>query len=277
MFKTNHSVGMTLIELMLALMLSTFIISALFEIYVMAEKNRLMQKNAITLQENAYVITQLLKEYVRRIAYTGCGKLTPSFPFKNNLRREVSLKNKITPYLNVDVKPGTDAIQLQYFSMHQASLIKATEELTVLYATHHLHLAAGDEAVISDCRHAETFRVKQVVLEKGGIQKIISEQPLTQFYEKNSAINKLEQDTFLVSTTHSKSGFFMKNNPGEKIELVADVEGMRVRYTVLEDQQLVDYPLKALRDATAVKSLSFTFQLHAGDLHKPWYVYVALP
>ena len=45
----------------------------------------------------------------------------------------MSLKNKITRYSQAEVKPGTDAIQLEYFSMRNASLIQPMREPTHLY------------------------------------------------------------------------------------------------------------------------------------------------
>src|SRR3990167_11166053 len=107
MLKRKNSNGMTLIELMLALTLSTFILSFLYEIYLAAENNRRMQHNLMTIQENTQLISQLIAQHVRMSGYAGCAKLTKDFPIKNNVLTDFSEKTKIQRYDKNDSKPGT--------------------------------------------------------------------------------------------------------------------------------------------------------------------------
>ena len=65
MFARKNIRGISLIELMLGVTLSTLVINILFEIYLASQNNHLMQNNLITMQENVRLISQIITKKIR--------------------------------------------------------------------------------------------------------------------------------------------------------------------------------------------------------------------
>jgi len=283
MFKKRNSIGITLIELMLALALSILIIGGIFEIYLIAENNRLIQTTVITMQEDAQMITQLFKGQIHAAAYMGCAKLTNDFPFKNNLPFKISQKNKIERYQDTDVKEGTDAIRIWHSSMQSAILNKTMQNHLNLYVTSNIPILVDDNLIISDCKTAESFRVKKIFTLENGMQKIITNVPLKKLYEKNAEINILEINSYFVSNTgrvdeHNQPiyALHIKDILGETTELAEGVDRMKVFFTRVENNKLVEYPASDIADASEIVGVSLAFELAAAGLKKNWNLYVAL-
>jgi len=286
MFKTKNSAGMTLIELMLSLTLSFLIISSVLEIYLLAENTRHLQSNIITLQENAEIISLILKNNIKASSWFGCAKLTDDFPFKNHLPFLLNQKNHIVPYQSDQVKAGSDAVQIWHSSIRSDVILKKMQGNSALYISSGLRIVANDNLIISDCRTAEAFRVKEVIQMKDKVQKIIPAKPLDKIYEKNSEINKLEMEAFFIGKTkrfnekhNAIYAFYSKDMSGKKTEWIENVSQMKIFFSVLQHNRLVDYPIASIKNADDIKGVSFDLDLilrSKTELHKNWNIYVAL-
>ncbi len=286
MFKKNNSIGMTLIELMFALVLSILMIGSLFEMYLIAENNKIAQETVISMQENAQIISEILKQRMRGLSYTGCAKLTSDFPFTNHLSFPLSQKNRIEPYHSSDVKKGTDAIQLWYLSEKSAILIEKMRDYSHLSLSASLSISPNDYLIISDCKTAETFQVKEIFPLDHGRQEIVLAEPLNKLYEINAEINSLQIEDYFIGQTERYDEYhrpidalYSKDSQGHKLELVEGVSQMKIFFSTAEENHLIEYPLEKITSANEIESISFSFDLTSVsrfDLHKKWNVYVAL-
>ncbi len=269
MFVRKNCVGITLIELMLALVLSLSLIYLVFEIYLIAEKNRLTQTALTTIQENTQVVTQLLKRQVRASTYFGCAKLTDNFPFVNHTHFVLNAKNKIKKYQDADMKSGTDGIQFWHASIENTVLIKTMRGYSDLYVTSSLPISIQDNLIISDCKTAEAFQVKEIVPFQDGTEKIISTKPLTKLFSVHAEVNKLEIKSYYIG---SESQLVSRDSYGNKTELADNISQMKIFFSRIEDNQLIEHPLNELIDSDEIKSVSFVLNF----VDKTWPVYVAL-
>lgn len=273
---------MTLIELILALALSSLIINSIFAVYLIAENARLAQKSLITLQQNVQVISQLFKYHIRLLPYAGCAKLTETFPFENHLSFALPLKNHIMAYRDSDSKAGTDAIRIWHASSESAVLLKKMHGYASLSISSTIPIEVNDNLIISDCKTTETLRVKKMFREKDGVLKIIPVLPLNKLYEKNAEINKLEIEEYFIGASDQLDqdkqpiySLFSKDSEGNKIELAEGISQMKIFFSTIENNQLTEHPLNDLTDSTEINGISFAFE-SASVSDKKWNVYVAL-
>lgn len=267
---------MTLIELMLAIVLSILIINSIFEIYYIAEKNSFTQNALITLQEDAQAASQILKRQVRESTYFGCAKLTDGFPFINHTSLLLNLKNKITSYQNDDIKPGTDAIQFWNAGIENAVLAKTMHGYTVLYVTANLHISINDILMISDCKTAEIFAVKSVALLNNGTQKILTSKPLNKLYSIHAEVNKLVINAYYIGKNDK---LFIRDIQGNTSELAENISQMKIFFYVKADDGLIKHSINELNNFTDINNISFELTLEGklnAEFHKKWNIYVAL-
>lgn len=279
---------MTLIEMLLALTLSLFMLSMIFQLYEVAENSRASQEALIDIEENANAVSDILQRAVHESRYFGCAKLTDDFPFVNHLSFKLNQHNKIEEYHDAAIKVGTDAIHFWHSSIRNTALIKTMRGYSELYVNKNksLPLSENDNVILSDCKTAEAFQIRQVVpIDKNTI-KIISKIPLSKFYPVHSEVNKLDVQAYFVGLTkrmdkdhHPISALFLKNNAGKKQELVENISNMKIYFSQIENNRLIEHALNELTDSSDIKNISFIIDLTSNtglDLHKKRYVYVAL-
>lgn len=278
--------GMTLIEMMLALTLSLFIMGLLFEIYLFAENSRVAQTALITLQENAQLISRIFRKQIQSSTYFACAKLTDEFPFINNSPYMLDSKNRIGKYQDVERKTGTDGIRFWQASTQNAVLAKTMRGFSDLYVSTSITIKVDDDVMVSDCQSAEIFHVKQVVKIDNNTQKIVTSKPLNKLYGIHSEINMIEIKSYFIAPTERVDknnqriyALYIKNNHDAKAELAEGITQMKIYFSTIEGNKLAEYSIDELVNATQVKGLSFVFDLTSvsiNALQKKWYVYVAL-
>jgi len=269
MFNKKNQLGMTLIEMMLALSLSIFLISVVTEMYLISENSQIAQTGLLSIQQNMQMISQILKHEVKASSYFGCAKFTDEFPFKNNSSYILNQKSRVEKYQNADVKAGTDAIRFWHASARSAFLVKTMRGYSDLYVSASLPIKAGDDLIISDCQTADVFQVKQVLVIDNNTKKIVSTKPLSQFYKIHSEVNLLEIVAYFIGATN---GLYTKDEHGNKSELVEGVSEMKITISQIENNKLTEHLIGDLTHSAEIKGISFDLDL----LHKKWYVYAAL-
>ncbi|HSW92963.1 MAG TPA: hypothetical protein VLJ15_01255 [Gammaproteobacteria bacterium] len=287
MYQKRNSIGMTLIELMLSLTISFLLISGVFQMYLTAENNQHLQSSLTLLQENAMMMTQVLKNRLRAVAFTGCAKLTDDFPFTNHLPFPLNPENRITAYESSQIKPGTDAIRIWSFNPAGDFLLKKMTGHSVLYVSSGVAFKTNDYLAISDCKTTETFRAANVFEAGENQQKIITDKPLEKLYDKQAEINQVEIDTYFVGKTERVDeknqpidALFSENIHGDTMEIAEGVSEMKITFSTQAGNQLMELPVHEIKQAENVKGISFDFDLTAvsrARLNKKWNIYVALP
>src|SRR5665647_3594938 len=68
----NHQVGMTLIEIMIALLIGAFLLGGMLQIFINSKQTYRMQENLSRLQENGRFALDFLAKDIRMAGYWGC-------------------------------------------------------------------------------------------------------------------------------------------------------------------------------------------------------------
>lgn len=282
--KKSH--GMTLLELMLALLLSLFVLSAVSEIYFISEHNYEAQSALRTLQENARMTSEILPEKIKMAGFIGCARLTDDFPFKNHTQMLLSRHNKMTYYQSQLNKPGTDAFTLWQASNQSELLLQSMQDNSTFFIAKKLTISAGDILFISDCKTVELFHVKEVKNANKDELKVTTVEPLTKLYQQNAEIIPLEMNSYFIANTGRVDenhqpiyALYDKNLTQQKTELVQGVDQMQVEYISQQGNKLIQHHWNANVDSDALSGISLQLTLSSLThqiLKKNWYIYVAL-
>ncbi len=264
-------IGMTLIELMLAIIISLLILSILSTIYLVTEKNNSTQIAMSHIQENSRIATHWLSTNLRAAGYLGCAKLTDDFPLINYPPYALTPANKISSYRGEEMKSNSDAITILNASVSSATLVMPMHSYSTLYLSAKPHFSEGDVLLISDCKSAEIFLVKEASVVNQGVQKITTKKPLHTQYQQYAEVSQFESNTYFIGKTNrqypngaSIYALYIKDIHQQKIELVEGLEDMKINYAINDNE---------------IAGVSITLLLSSLNdflLQRKWSVYVAL-
>ncbi|MDR3491843.1 MAG: hypothetical protein P4M12_07380 [Gammaproteobacteria bacterium] len=241
--------GMTLVELMVAMLLSCLIFTSVTSIYLVLQKNFKTQASLNALHENSQTALHILTENIKAAGYMGCAKLSDNLYLKKFDSWSLSPENKI---IGKD-----DAIIIQKINSMSATLVTGVNHGSVLYISDKPRFKKGDVAVISDCIHAEMFKIENIsYLEKS--QRIQTSKPILADYNKYAEVSLFQNESYFIAKTSRKniSGLYLKENNKPKIELVEGIEKMRFLYDVNLNNKIVSLPANQISDWSLVRGVS---------------------
>jgi hypothetical protein len=279
MFKQkNFFAGIMLIEFIIAMMISVFLLGILGMIYLAAEKNNAAQSAYLTILDNGRIASELLTRHIHAAGHIGCARLTDDFPLTSYLNYTLSSRHKII---------GTDnTLTVSGGSPESGYLLQSMLTATVIYVSTELHFMTGDIVMVSDCESAEIFEVKSIQKIHSGMQKIISTMPLHKQYGQYAEVNYFEKNMyFIADTKHTDASgatihaLFVRNHRRHITELVEGVDAISITYDVVQHDQLVMLKAQQVQDWAAVVGVKIELSLsaiNAYPLHKKLNRYVAV-
>lgn len=264
----NKIAGVTMVELLISLMMSVFIVSGLMSIYWLTQKHFRWQTALVNLTENSRIAEQLWMIVIRSAQYNGCLRID---------------KVSITPYYSNEVKAGTDAITLHYADTIGDGVLFDMKEYNVIYTTSRKKFSINDEVMISDCESLEFFKVKNVVMSSKN-QKIISYKPLKKLYKSYSQVNAYQHESYYIASTHRYDKYHqmidaLYRKDGHKIEMIEGISDMKIFYSVIKEgvmQDIAAVDFNKNNDITGISILLEHTSLIERDLHKIQNIYVAI-
>jgi type IV pilus assembly protein PilW len=183
----NHSkqIGMTLIEIMIALLLGAFLLGGVIKIFVNAKQTYGMQEGLSRLQENSRYALEILSKDLRMSGFQGCSSITDVTPTNSasapiiaptptsiivgyNGSEASPATTAWSPALSATlsglatpITPGTDVITVVYGESCggylSANMASATADVPIS-GTNTCGIADGDAVLISNCSNADVFR-----------------------------------------------------------------------------------------------------------------------
>ena len=220
--------GFTLLELMLSITLSLFILGSVTEIFITMQKNFRLQLALSSIQEHKRLTMEWLHADLSIAGYIGCPKLTENFPLKKFHQYELTPQNKIVISQN--------QITVRHASLKHTELLKDMMGFSTFVTNADEHFMAGNILLISDCMAAEIFQVKKIIRSKN-FQKLTTTEPLSSRFHKGAEVSKLEINTYFTDKTDRKtesglplSALYLTNIQHKKIELVEGVDDMKVNF-----------------------------------------------
>jgi hypothetical protein len=244
--------GVTLIELMLALTGTAFILSLLSSIYLTAQTSFTTQSDLSQLQDNARIAASFLTHDIHLAGYIGCAKLTADFPLKNTTDFILNADNKISV--------NKDSITVRHADTAHDNLLAPMSDYSILQTAQDVKFFVDDILLIADCKSADIFKVKEIYRISGG-QEIMAEKPLSNFYQMDAEVSKLEFNTYTAGNTGRLNN---KNEP--------------VYALYLNNTELVEgvKELRAVLDQDKAKITGISLLLTLMPASRQWRHYIAL-
>ncbi len=280
----NAEPGVTLIECMVAILISSLVLSSLTVLYIATQKNLERQEALMTIQENSRVALHILDSAIKTAGYIGCARLTNDFPFTSDM--VLNEKNKIQSYMHGQIKPGSDAITIMRANpINDNLVINMVDHLHVTISAD-LSFDKRNHALIADCESAELFRVADVNSIGSNLQIIVSEKPLHKLYSYQAELSQFEINSYFVAKTErlDQNGnpiyaLYMRDIDANKTELVEGVNDMHIEYSVVENGRLQDKNANQIQDWSQVVGIAMTLVfsgLNQAHVTQKEYLYVAL-
>lgn len=248
----KKTAGLTLIELMIALLISFIMIHTVTLVYFTAQKQFYQQTYLSELQEDIRGGIYLLKAEIKMAGYIGCGKLSQYFQPKPYKNYSITPQNKIQFH--------NHEILVRHASAYQGYLLQAMRSNNTLYVTLEPTFNAGDILLISNCLSGELFEVHAVFTE-GNRQKITTSAPLSQRYESDAELSVFETNTFFIEKVSQNNEniavLYQRDNHGNASELARGFNDMKVSFDFLDKNLLVELP--AAENASNVKGVAISF------------------
>ncbi|XOZ33464.1 PilW family protein [Halomonadaceae bacterium KBTZ08] len=252
--------GLSMIELMVALVLSSILTLGVLTVYLDSSDNSRMSQSLARVQEAGRIALGIMTRDIRMAGFQGCSDpmqdLGPMFSassldgdfFGVGLRGiEVGGSNWDSAADHIGVNnikasaiAATDVVQVHRASAPQAvldsdmatagSVIQTVDEKGAQDFTQ------GEAALITNCVNADVFTVQS---EDGETQKI-KHNPLSNVYPAGSQVFHFSTDTYWVQDTgreddQGNAVFALYRNGNE---IVAGVERLQVQYGVREDDNI---------------------------------------
>ena len=300
---SRHQTGMTLIEIMIALLIGAFLLGGVLQIFSGSQQTYRMQENLSRLQENGRFALDFLADDLRMAGFIGCNSQavltntlnTPTsflYHFNNPVDGfEATSATAWTPAINAAITSplgGSDVVTLRraddtqsFTVIAQASgtdglTLDATATTTNLKSAGFLNSAGANNcaiAVVADCSAVAVFQVSAIagsVLSHttgGSCSPGNSTNDLGNIY-KNGQVYPINTISYYVRTgTGGSPSLYRKIGSNDAQELVEGIEQIQVLYG--EDTNAdgtPNYYVKANNVADMSKVVSIRISLLAATL-----------
>lgn len=251
-----HSKGFSLLELLLALTLSLFLLGAMAELYVNYKKHYWHAKLLADLQTNLRLSTQILQNDLATTSYIGCGKLnaginivhddnqTPSLTLMGYSSTAAINKFSLPHSGKAAPMPDSDVIELLKSEENVADLIEQQQGSLIVSSTP--TFKANDWLLITDCHQGEFFQATQVSVKQD--QQYITPAKIQLVYVSPAQVAHVLHRIYYVGDTGRKNqlgqtitALYRYEYPSEKIELIDDVIRLQVYYGISSSNGTVSF------------------------------------
>ena len=170
--------GLTLIELMVALVLSMVLMTGMISVFVANKRTYQVQEGLARLQENGRFAIHLLTRDIRGAGYWGCGTQTPNiinalnnggsyaFSYGQAVDGFDAVGNSWSPTLDISISgaspspnEGSDVVTLRFSEGGGARVIQHNVPSADLKVVANADLNVDDIVMVSDCEDAAIFQI----------------------------------------------------------------------------------------------------------------------
>lgn len=264
---THH--GFTLVEFMIAITLSTFIILGLLSVYSSGKKTYVVQEGLARLQENGRFTTHYMNKIIRMAGYQGCvssqnltlrnivAAPSPVMNFDNAVLGYDATGATWTPnlpaYLNgLDIKEGTDVIEVwQTTDLNiRLSADMANPNAAIVLADpdgdgdHREGIAQDDIFVITDCEVGDIAAAggNEVAISIAVAASNNTSVSLSKAYTTDAKVLRFDYTAFYIKDTGRTNAngniiyaLVARDIDGNELELADGVEDLQITYGIDTD------------------------------------------
>jgi type IV pilus assembly protein PilW len=264
----KHQRGMSLVEIMIALIIGLFLIGGVVQMYV-ANRSTYHFTNAISrVQENGRFALDYISEDLRMAGFWGCTSFDPADT--SNIVNHLDTSNaaysaQLHDFLGRSAVEGqdnvgastTDTLTLRGSKVNQASVLPPYNSLKSanIRVTKTADIEAGDIVIISNCEGADIFQVSTTGAGGNASQMALihnagagtepgnangagcsgSANCLSQTYGADAAVVELQTVTYSIASGANGQPALWRSENGVNQELIGGVENFQVLYGVDTD------------------------------------------
>jgi type IV pilus assembly protein PilW len=300
--------GFTLLELLIALGLSTFILSGVYLFFSSQSRAYLTQQSLIQAQEAGQVAVNMLRDRLRQAGGLGCSSWRPSLPVYMQAQslaewlpqnaskviygyqaNEFSWQPSLPSYLANHVRAGTDVLVVHHAYVESANLLQnmANAQATVVLPAH-LNLQVGDALVIADCEQADIIQISGLTRQND--QWLVAHQPpynkssaLSKNYNQDAEVSVLQNAAYYIGDTGRQNAkgdavYALYQFTGQHQELIEGVSDLQIEYGVdYNADGAVDTIMSSAEiNSGVLRSVILMLQTDADSLSKKWYATIEL-
>lgn len=245
--------GVMLLEMLMAVFISLLMISVLTRVYLTMQKTNMRQYQLEAQQDRAQKVMNILRNDILMAGYIGCGKLSNEFNVIAYQQFSLTMDN----FLVVE----KDKITLRYQYFPGAVVTNDMRSTTKIVTDKAEYFHAGQLALISDCLHAEIFRVGGVWV-SGVMQVITTESPLHYLYHQFAEVGGLTIHQYYLG----KSKHQQKKRP--RIDSLFRLDTKNRHHEMVEG-------IANLAFSHIKNDVFFEFKTTSDEGGKRWYGYAA--
>ena len=269
MNKFKHQCGMSLVEVLVALVISLFLIAGIIQVYIADKSSYTFSESISRIQENGRFALDTMTQDLRMAGFFGCAIFDPAdtSTIVNSLNPagagyDAALYDFIGQGLlegtDGDGLNGSDSITIRGAKPNQVTVHPPynTSTSAMIHVTTNTSIVPGDIVMVSNCRGADIFQVtnkttstnasKQAVVHNTGAGnspgnynpdacKGGNAHCLSQTYGSDSSMFELQTVTYWIKVGASGEPALWRSENGVNVELIESIEQMQVLYGIDTD------------------------------------------
>lgn len=225
--------GLTLIEIMVAMVVSLILIAGVIQIFVGTRQTYRFQDALARVQENGRFAAEAISRDARLAGFVGCTTLisvTPNAipPLVIDYSQNNYIEGAVGPALGAE--PGTDVLTLRMLSPNtvrlSADMVGPGDVVTI--PGNFPGFQNGDVVGIADCNNVDLFTINGVA--GGGPVDITPNDDLTKAYLEGTVLSRYREVSYYIAPGASGDLALWRRDDGVDTELVDGVEDLWLRY-----------------------------------------------
>ena len=266
----RYSSGLTLIELMVAMVLSLLLMAGVLTIFTGSKTSYQLQTGLAAVQENGRYALHLLVRDIRGAGFGGCAGIEAMTVnvVANNMPDSMTLFTaKDVLHGKNDVAAGEGDPDYDAVVGTDVLIVRGAEDgligrvdTDMASAAANSSVSGGDILMISDCRALDIFRATSVSGDIAHSSTDNASGDLYQAYGRDAYVLKFRSNTYFVKDTgrNNQAGndivaLYRRDAEGNDTELVEGIEDMQINYGIDSDSNGV---VDRFVDAAVVESES---------------------
>jgi type IV pilus assembly protein PilW len=250
--------GFSLLEILLASALGVLLLSGFLEIYLSHEKLSSKQNDLALTAENTRFLTSYLTSSIRQAGFAGCANLNnlqiathnfkPALTFSLITSLQGFTADDAPSYMRGVAAANTDILVIEKADTDTTRLIGEAKAGAKLFYVYKNPATENNKILlISDCEHADLFAAKNIVVAEiavsgsGGLK--------FGYGVQDAEVSAFTELTYFIADTGRQYtngkpiyALFFKVNRGDREELVAGVNDLKITYGVYNLQSKnIDY------------------------------------
>jgi type IV pilus assembly protein PilW len=245
---TGKQSGFSLLELMLSLGISAFIVLGVIKLYSASSSAFRGQEYMGTLTENGRAGAEIMSRTIRLARYWGCAGIEDAsvsihLSSVSSMRQGIAgidgvsgAADEITVYhADDDVSASVlDIVDPGYIEPDLANPPDPLSTTAVIHVAPNSGFKNDDFVVLNDCIQGDVFKITAVAVNSGGVDKLGMAECAScsqEYRAVPSTLQKVKRTRFyIVNNNSGVPSLYMQENGGTAMELIEGVEDMQIYY-----------------------------------------------